>query len=208
MCPARPDDDVSETRRRFEASRAGLTGDESTVRGLLADDSPRVRSAAIASLVNMGCARPDDVSKALADSDPSVRRSTCELATRLGGTDFSPLLDDVDPTVVEAAAFAVGETGDRQACPRLADIARSHADPLCREAAVAALGAIGGDAGRAAVLDALHDTPAVRHRAVVALAAFSGSEVETALRARLSDRDWQVRRAAQEVLDLSGSETR
>ena len=159
-------------------------------------------------LVNAGRARPDDVRRALADPDPTVRRATCELATRLTGADFTPLLDDADPTVVEAAAFAVGEAGDRRACARLAEIAGSHSDPLCRESAVAALGAIGDDAGRAAVLAALGDLPAVRRRAVVALAAFTGDDVEAALRGRLSDRDWQVRQAAETVLGISGSETR
>ena len=208
MGTARFDDEDSVTAKRLAAALAGSAGDEATVRGLLADGSPKVRAAAIMALVAAGFSRPDDVRRALSDPDPTVRRATCELATRLSGADFTPLLDDADPTVVEAAAFAVGEAGDRGACGRLAEIAGSHRDPPCRESAVAALGAIGDDAGRAAVLAALGDVPAVRRRAVVALAAFTGDDVEAALRGRLSDRDWQVRAAAETVLGISGSETR
>ncbi|MDP9440891.1 MAG: HEAT repeat domain-containing protein, partial [Actinomycetota bacterium] len=76
-----------------------------------------------------------------------------------------------------------------------------HPDALCREAAVAALGAIGDPAGVPAILAATTDKPAVRRRAVLALAPFDGPEVEAALQRALTDRDWQVRQAAE---DLSG----
>ena len=84
---------------------------------------------------------------------------------------------------------------------RLSAVARSHDDPLCREAAVAALGAIGDERGLPAILAATGDRPAIRRRAVIALAPFSGPEVDAALEAALEDRDWQVRQAAE---DLSG----
>jgi HEAT repeat protein len=205
MTGAHAPEPTDEITRRFAATAAGLRHDEKTVRRLLADHSAQVRAAAFAALVEMGGATADDVRRALGDPDAQVRRATCELAGRPAHADFTPLLADDDPAVVEAAAFAVGETGDRRGCPRLSEIARSHPDPLCRESAVAALGAIGDDAGRSAVLAALSDAPAVRRRAVVALAAFSGAQVEAALRERLSDRDWQVRQAAEEVLGISGS---
>jgi HEAT repeat protein len=80
-------------------------------------------------------------------------------------------------------------------------VARGHDDALCREAAVAALGAIGDRRGLDPVLAAASgDRPGVRRRAVVALAAFDGPEVEAALRAALEDRDWQVRQAAEDLL--------
>ena len=183
MTGAHPTEPTDEIQRRFAAAAAGIGRNEKTVRGLLADHSARVRAAAITALGEMGRATADDVRCALGDPDAQVRRATCELAGRLAHADFTPLLADDDPAVVEAAAFAVGETGDRRGCPRLSEIARSHPDPLCREAAVAALGAIGDDAGRAAVL----------------------AQVEAALRERLADRDWQVRQAAGEVLGISGS---
>ena len=86
-------------------------------------------------------------------------------------------------------------------CPALATTATDHDDARCREAAVAALGAIGDPAGLPAVLGALHDTPTVRRRATVALAGFDDPRVTPALRAATEDRDWQVRQAAGELLD-------
>jgi HEAT repeat protein len=73
---------------------------------------------------------------------------------------------------------------------------------LCREAAVAALGAIGDPVGLPAVLAALDDKPAIRRRAAVALAAFEGPDVDDALRRCLDDRDWQVRQVAEDLLAL------
>ena len=69
-----------------------------------------------------------------------------------------------------------------------------------REAAVAALGALGDPSALPVVLAACDDKPAVRRRAVLALAAFDGEEVEARLRLALTDRDWQVRQAADDLL--------
>jgi HEAT repeat protein len=111
-------------------------------------------------------------------------------------------LGDRQPSVVEAACFALGELGGpTDAVGALSSVVRTHRDPLCREAAVAALGSIGDQAGLAAILDATTDKPAVRRRAVIALAPFDGAAVEAALERALHDRDWQVRQAAE---DLSG----
>ena len=68
-----------------------------------------------------------------------------------------------------------------------------------REAAVAALGAIGDERGLAAILHGTTDKPAIRRRAVIALTPFDGPEVDAALERALSDRDWQVRQAAEEL---------
>ena len=111
------------------------------------------------------------------------------------------LLDDPDDSVVEVAAWASGERSPVEpgAVQRLASIAVGGGDPLCRESAVAALGAIGDDAGLPAVLEATDDVAAVRRRAVIALAAFSGPEVDAALERARTDRDRQVRQAAEDL---------
>ena len=76
-----------------------------------------------------------------------------------------------------------------------------HDDALVREAAVAALGAIGDEAGPAG------DPGRARgqgHRAAAGGAGprpFEGPDVDAALAAAREDRDWQVRQAAE---DLSG----
>jgi len=192
-------------RRRAQAAAEGFTGDPQGARSYLKDPHPAVRSAGLSALCRLDACRPAEARRALADPSPWVRRSACELARSLPrttgvGAAIRALLMDSDPSVIEAACFAVGERSDRAACSTLDAIARGHDDPLCREAAVAALGAIGSAKGRAAILAALDDLPAVRRRAVVALAAFEGPEVDAALKARLTDRDWQVRQAAEDVL--------
>jgi HEAT repeat protein len=148
----------------------------------------------------MGKAGGDDVDRALADPSPIVRRRCAEHAGALEGADYLPLLSDEDPGVVEAACFALGEVRDVRAVSLLSTIAREHDDALCRESAVAALGAIGEPAGLSAILAALSDRPPVRRRAVIALAPFDGPEVKDALNKAITDRDWQVRQAAEDQL--------
>ena len=113
-------------------------------------------------------------------------------------------LEDRDPLVVVGAAWFLGERRHRRAVAALAEAAATHDDTRCREAAVAALGAIGDPAGLPAVLGALDDKPTVRRRATVALAGFDDPRVEPALRRAAGDRDWQVRQAAEELLDEPG----
>lgn len=188
--------------RRATVSLAGRAGDEGIVRAHWRDPDAGVRGAALVALVRAGWATPADGAAAGADPDARVRTLACELAPALPGTDYRRLLADEDAGVVEAAAYACGETADEDAVAALSALALNHDDPLCREAAVAALGAIGAEAGADAVLAALADVPAVRRRAVVALAAFSGPAIDAALEEHLTDRDWQVRQAAEDVLGV------
>lgn len=111
------------------------------------------------------------------------------------------LLQDPDPLVAEMAAWAAGEQRDSGAVRALAVMCVEHGDPLCREAAAAALGAIGDPRGLDAILAALSDIATVRRRAVLALAPFEGPAVELALRRSAADKDWQVRQAAEDLLD-------
>jgi HEAT repeat protein len=116
------------------------------------------------------------------------------------------LASDADPSVVESAAWSLGEAGSNCG-PRVVEalelVTRAHVDPLCREAAVAALGAIGDRVALESVLGALEDKPAIRRRATIALAAFDDPRVDAALRRCLHDRDWQVRQAAEDLLGRS-----
>lgn len=190
--------------RRRVAVIAGHEGDEPTARALLGDDDAGVRGAAMAALARMGRWTASDLAAGLADSQARVRQRACELAPGLGAP-AGPLvvgaLADGDATVVEVAAWALGELRPTPpgAVRALAAVA-GHADALCREAAVAGLGAIGDPEGLPAILAATTDKPAVRRRAVLALAPFEGTEVEAALRRALTDRDWQVRQAAEDLL--------
>jgi HEAT repeat protein len=187
--------------RRRAAAVAGHAGDAAGARELLADPDPAVRATALSALARLGGAGAADVGAALADPSPEVRRRACRVAIAVDGVDLVPMLDDADAGVVEVAAWALGERAEASGdvVARLSAVATGHQDALCREAAVAALGAIGDERGLSAILAATGDKPAIRRRAVIALAAFEGPEVDAALERALDDRDWQVRQAAEDL---------
>jgi len=190
--------------RRRTVALAGHAGDATTAREHLDDEDPSVRATALTAIQRAGDLRPDDLVTALADGSPTVRQRAAELAARQPGDTpptLLPALDDPEPAVVETAAWASGERvpAESGAVTALTAIARHHDDPLCREAAVAALGALADPAGLPAILAATQDKPAIRRRAVLALAPFDGPEVDAALTRALEDRDWQVRQAAEDL---------
>jgi HEAT repeat protein len=178
----------------------------------VADPEPAVRVAALGALARNGPRRRflDGWRLGTVDPDRRVRRRAAELgphAAERGGTPTAALvalLEDPDVTVVEAAAWALGELAARDAVGALSAVVTGHADPLAREAAVAALGAVGDPAGEGAVLTACGDVATVRRRAVLALAPFDGAAVDAALERALGDRDWQVRQAAEDLLAAGG----
>jgi HEAT repeat protein len=207
----RPLDPVAARRR--DAARAGHTGDVEAARTLASDREPKVRATALGALHRLGALSETELLAALADLDPGVRRRACEVSTTFAGATGEPalpavaaaiesLLDDPDPTVVEVAAWATGERPPARSSviARLAALATGHDDALCREAAVAALGALGDHAGLPAILAATADKATVRRRAIIALAPFDGPEVDQALERARTDRDWQVRQAAEDLL--------
>ncbi len=200
---------MDRVEQRRAATEAGHDRDEPAARALLAADDAGTRSAALGALARMGAATDLDVVGALGDPDPVVRRRAVEIAIARPTVPMLGLLGDPDDSVVEQAAWACGERTPPEsgAVEALADLAGRHHDPLVREAAVAALGAIGDPAGLAAILAATGDRATVRRRAVIALAPFDGPEVERALRDALTDRDWQVRQAAEDQLGADPSTT-
>jgi len=205
--------------RRREAAAAGHTGDAAKARSYLHDDDPTVRASALRALQRAGDLAAQQLEGALDDPAAAVRMTALELAAYradiAAAAAASRLVDD-DHRVVEAAAWACGEkisasgnasagsTGAREpetaeVVEALVRVARSHTDALCRESAIAALGAISDPAGLPAILAGLDDKPEVRRRAVIALAPFDGPEVEAALLRASTDRDKQVRAAAAEL---------
>jgi hypothetical protein len=195
--------------------RRSLTADEVAIaRAATADASAAVRAAAVAALVRAAPVRAANSAwqRATRDTEARVRRRAADLAPALAARRRRPdpaiadhlvaQLADPEVTVVEAAAWALGEIprlDDGPIVAALAEVVTGHRDALAREAAVASLGAIGDPRGLAAVLTATNDKPPVRRRAVLALAPFEGAAVDAALARALEDRDWQVRQAAEDL---------
>jgi HEAT repeat protein len=173
-------------------------------RNLRAGDA-RQRVLALRAGAHQSLLTPDEWLDALGDHDVDVRREALTLLAYENVGDerlFPAIIDalrDDDALVVDAAAFATGEHLRADAVEALIVVATSHDDARCREAAVAALGAIGDDRGRDAVLAALEDKPPVRRRAIVALSNFEGPDIESALERAAQDRDWQVRAAVDQL---------
>ncbi len=186
---------------RRAVTAAGHRDDEATVRSYLADPDPAVRAAALGALARLDALTAADLGPAMTDGDVGLRRRAVELAAGVDDVDLMASLADADATVVEMAAWSCGE---RSATPQVIDalsaLVLDHDDALCREAAVAALGALGDPAGLPAILAGCRDKATVRRRAVLALAPFATPEVTAQLTASLEDRDWQVRQAAEDLI--------
>jgi HEAT repeat protein len=198
--------------RQRRAALAGYGGDIATARELLQDVDANVRATALGALRRLDALTKEDLLDASSDPDPIVRRRACTESTTWNGSVGDPidaevasavalLLDDDDISVVEIAAWACGERppASHATIARLSEIATTHDDALCRESAVAALGALGDPSGLPAILSATTDKATVRRRAVIALAPFEGAEVDAAIELATTDRDWQVRQAAEDL---------
>ena len=199
---------------REQAALAGHRGNTPEAHRFLNDEHPDVRATALRALHRTGGLTSQVISCAAHDRHPIVRIAALELAADHGGLaaeDATALLADADYRVAEAAAWACGEIASRDfstsrnpharstVVDALTRTATSHDNALCRESAIAALGAIGDPAGLSAILNGLQDKPAVRRRAVIALAPFNGPDVDAALARAALDRDRQTRTAAAEL---------
>src|SRR5262249_6297027 len=146
-------------QRRRQAVLAGHLGDPAAARTLLADPEPAVRSTALGALQRLGALSADELAARLVDEAAPVRRPAAGVAAAWP-SDATPglvaLLSDQDDAVVEVAAWACGEQDPAAAgaVARLREVATKHEDALCREAAVAALGAIGDPDALPTILEA------------------------------------------------------
>lgn len=192
--------DIAELRRAIVI--AGHSGDVDLITKSLMHEHGSIREAALGAMARIDQLTVEVLKTFSRDVDSRVRIRVAELAALFPGFDLVPSLQDADHQVVEMAAWACGEHESvrPEIINELTRLVLHHDDALVREAAVAALGAIGDESGLPAILSACQDKPAIRRRAVLALAPFDSPEVETALKAALEDRDWQVRQAAEDLL--------
>ena len=187
--------------RRTVVAQAAASGDSAPARDHFDDLDDRVRETALRALHALGTLDQRRLDKAATDDSPRVRRGLADIGATDNRVRVEDLISDPDASVCEIACWAAGERGNDDAglIELLASVAIQHGDPLCRESAVAALGAIGSALGLPAILAATGDKATVRRRAVLALAPFDSPEVTAALEQALEDRDWQVRQAAEDL---------
>jgi HEAT repeat protein len=200
--------------RRRDVAIAGHRGDVAVARAGLADTDASVRQVALGALERLGMLTGDDLRSALADADVAVRRRAVMVAAGHRDIDLVAMLHDVDARIVEVAAWACGEheTVTDAVVERLIELGTDADEPLVRESAVAALGAIGDRRGLHVIVAATADKPAVRRRAVLALAPFLdddefGELVDSTIDRALEDRDWQVRQAAEDLRRITGTDS-
>jgi len=187
--------------RRQQLVQLAREGDLSLARELCGDGDPRVRASSIAVLSENDALDESLIALGLSDPHPLVRMAVARAAAQNSSISVLELLSDEDSSVVEIACWAAGEQTEHNdsLIEALSAIALEHKDALCRESAVAALGALGDVRGLESILEATQDIATVRRRAVIALAPFEGQAVTDALQLALSDRDWQVRQAAEDL---------
>ena len=160
----------------MDISRADLIiaehrGDVTVLLATLRSADPAQRAAALGSLHRHGSLSNDVLGTALSDTDRNVRVRAIELAVTTPDIELVSMLSDADDLVVETAAWALGERQDATShtIEALSEVATGHEISICREAAIAALGAIGSPAGLAAILAGINDRTPIRRRAVLAL---------------------------------------
>ena len=160
------------------------------------------RALALGCLQRLEALEDEILIGALSDEDRDVRIRAIELAFDRQHISLIDGLSDGDDLVVETTCWALGEreAPKTETIEALIATATEHDVSICREAAIAALGAIGHMDGLPAILVGMQDRAPVRRRAVLALAPFDTPEVTNALEAALTDRDRQVRQAAEDLM--------
>lgn len=185
-------------------TQADLEGLVDRPADFLTDADPIVRRLAVSACAPDVSEHFEAIAALTGDADAAVRAEAVEVIA-MAGIRALPVLDavrgDPDERVVEALATAYGEIEDARSVEWLIEAATASGSRQVREAAVAALGAIGDPQALPCLLDLVASgPPQVRRRAVVALTAFDGDEVEAALYAARDDRNPMVREAAEMVV--------
>ena len=194
--------------KRVQTAMAGHLGDEASARASLISGDSSTRRLAIGALERLNSLTTSELRAALDDPSSSVRRKALEITAKRSDVYARHHLSDPNPSVAETAAFAVGEQLDVAATELLILMAQRHEDALCRESAIAALGALVASAEihRVAILDcllgAMSDKPQVRRRAVLGLSQFEEPQAQQMVEQALLDKDRQVRSVAADLLGV------
>ena len=171
----------------------------------LDDEDPILRRMAITAL---GAAAANSLFDTLVlilnDEEAAIRAAAAEKLGVCGRRALEYLANaqsDDAPEVREAVATAYGEISDASAIPWLVEIGNDDKDRTVREAAVAALGAVGNDQAIEPLLEFIaKGPPQVRRRAIAAITVFDDPRIESAIQRAAFDRNPGVREAAEMVV--------
>ena len=173
--------------------------------GILRGDEPSRRNAALSSLIEIGAARPADLTAALQHPVVEVRLHVAEVLGDLrhpaGAAALTERLADLreQPNVRHAAAQALGKIGDQAALPALVQAAE-QAEFWVRYSAIEALGRLGDARAVPPLLQLLRQDAWMRPATVQALGSIAAVEAVPDLAAALDDSSDAVRAAAVEAL--------
>ena len=142
-----------------------MASGDAPLRGQLEDEDPPRSGIALGPSTD-GSTDDGDLQVCVARPRKKVRMRAVALTVGRSAVSPAPLLEDQSDDVVEVAAWACGERGaeDLETLALLGKLVTDHSNPLVRESAVAALGAIGHPAGLDAILKATTDRVAVPRR--------------------------------------------
>ena len=171
----------------------------------LDNDDPVLRRMSTTALDTQSANSLFDVLVALLnDDEASVRAAAAEKLGVCGERSLAYLAraqaDDA-PEVREAVATAYGDLSNASVIPWLVEVGNDDQDRTVKEAAVAALGAIGSDEAIDPLLEFIaKGPPQVRRRAIAAITVFDDPRIEPAIERAAFDRNPGVREAAEMVV--------
>jgi len=146
----------------------------------------------------------DRLVELLDDEEASLRAAAAEklgVCGNRGLVHLSAAQHDEEADVREAVATAYGEISDASVIPWLVEVGNDDQDRTVKEAAVAALGAIGSDEAIDPLLEFIaKGPPQVRRRAIAAITVFDDPRIEPAIQRAAFDRNPGVREAAEMVV--------
>ncbi len=182
---------------------AGYTRDRALIDRAICHTNARIRAAAINASIRTGETSVETLQKLLLDPSPEVRLAVIRASISIPELDIYCLLElEADPQVLEAIIFSLGERKEYRAHTDLCKIAVSHTDPLCREAAIAALANLQMEESLETLIKASSDRAPVRRRVAIALSYFDNPLATKCLEMLSQDRDWQTKKIAKELLNI------
>ncbi len=211
-------DDSSETVRMRAIEVLGLMRTREAVEALVwalrREENPALRWRAAWGLGQSGHSQLalDELTTALNDDSPRVRRAALEAIGHIGGDRavelISPAIKSEDPVTRASAAQALGRSGDKAAIAPLLELAGDEHGGV-RAAAIASLGGLPSTESLRAIAKAAEDEDrTVRRTALHVLSRLNLPAAYAALFGMLDDADRNIRSDARHALYIGRSRHR